>query len=50
MNVREGGFRARFVLVLLLLALSLLTACGRKAKPEPRWGKATPAHVRFQTR
>ncbi len=50
MNGRKGAFRARCVLVLLLLALSLLAACGRKAKPEPRWGAISPAHVRFQTR
>lgn len=50
MNGRNGGFRARCALALLLLALSLLPACGRKAKPEPLWGKAAPAHVRFHTR
>ena len=50
MNGRNGGPRGLWALALLLLVLSFLPACGRKAKPEPRWGKAAPVYVRFLTR
>ncbi len=50
MNVQNGGVRARFALALLLIAVFLLSACGRKAKPQPLWGKAAPGQARFVTR
>jgi hypothetical protein len=50
MNLRVGGVRARYALFLILIVACLLYACGRKAKPEPRWGKSTSSQVSFHTR
>jgi hypothetical protein len=50
MNGRNGGVRACVVLALLLIAVSLLPACGRKAKPQPLWGKAASSQARFGMR
>ncbi|MGA7105313.1 MAG: hypothetical protein WBX49_08205 [Candidatus Deferrimicrobiaceae bacterium] len=50
MSLRTRGVRARYALALVLLALSLLSACGRKAKPEPLWGSAAPWQVHSRTR
>ena len=47
---RNGVVRARFALALLLIAVCLLPACGRKAKPQPLWGQTAPGHIRFVTR
>jgi len=50
MSLRVGGVRARFALFLFLIIACLLSACGRKAKPEPRWGKSAPSRISFHTR
>jgi hypothetical protein len=50
MNGRIGGVRACIALALLLLAVSLLPACGRKAKPQPLWGTAASSQARFEMR
>jgi len=50
MSPRTRGVRARFALVLFLVAVSLLSACGRKAKPEPLWERAAPWQVQSRTR
>jgi hypothetical protein len=50
MSLRTRGVRTRFALALVLLALSLLSACGRKAKPEPLWGSAAPWQVQSRMR
>lgn len=47
MIVRAGHARPRLVAVLLLCALCLLPACGRKAKPQPLWG-ASPLFAILQ--
>jgi len=44
------SLRTRFALALFLVAVSLLSACGRKAKPEPLWERAFPWQVQFRTR
>ena len=50
MNGRNGGVRACIALALLLLAVSLLPACGRKAKPQPLWGEAASSQARYEMR
>lgn len=50
MNLRVGGVRARFALFLILLIACLFSSCGRKAKPEPLWGKSATPQVSFQPR
>ncbi len=50
MNLRIVGIRARFALFLLLLLACLLSSCGRKAKPEPLWGKSVSAQSSFRPR
>jgi hypothetical protein len=50
MSPRTTGVRARFALVLFLFAVCLLAACGRKAKPEPRWGRTASWQVQSRTR
>jgi hypothetical protein len=47
---RNGVVRARIAFALLLLAVCLLPACGRKAKPQPLWGQTAPGQIRFVTR
>ncbi len=42
--------RTRFAFALFLVAVSLLSACGRKAKPEPLWERAFPWQVQSRTR
>jgi|GEM_PF-1961399 len=50
MNLRVGTVRARFALFLILIVACLLSACGRKAKPEPLWGKSALSQISFQPR
>lgn len=38
MTPTAGKRRAAGAVVLLLLALLCFPSCGRKAKPEPKWG------------
>ena len=50
MSLRVGCVRARFALFLILIVACLLSACGRKAKPEPLWAKLASSQVSFQPR
>ena len=50
MSLRTRSVRARYALALALLALSLFSACGRKAKPAPLWGSAAPWQVPSRAR
>ncbi len=43
-------FRVIPALALLVVVVLALPACGRKAKPQPLWGKATAPRVLFRTR
>jgi hypothetical protein len=44
MTLLAGLVRPRFLPVLFLVALFLLPACGRKAKPQPLRGAAAVQH------
>ncbi|MGW8285176.1 MAG: hypothetical protein ACWGPR_05585 [Candidatus Deferrimicrobiaceae bacterium] len=50
MSPRTKGVRACLALALFLIAIGLLSACGRKAKPEPRWGRTASWQVHPRTR
>jgi hypothetical protein len=50
MSLRIGGVRARIAIALLLIAACLLPACGRKAKPQPLWGKSPISLLQSQMR
>ncbi len=49
MSLRIGGVRARIAIAMLLIAACLLPSCGRKAKPQPLWGKLPTSGLPFQT-
>jgi hypothetical protein len=50
MSLRVGGVQARIAIAVLLIVVCLLPACGRKAKPQPLWGKSPTSRLQSQTR